>query len=105
MDQQSVYMIVQLKIDDMETFFSQYAPKLGPINSRHGAELLVGTPSVNSVEGIYEKNFTVVLRFPNAQAQQEWYSDPEYAPLKALRHSVTDVEASTIIVAPQFTSQ
>ncbi len=99
---ESVYMIIQLEITDKDRFFSDYVGPLGPIHQRHGVEVLVGTPKVEVQEGEYNKNFTVVLKFPSAKAKADWYSDPDYQPLKKVRAQTTNAKNSTIIVAPQF---
>ena len=97
-----VFMIAQLSVTDMPGFFADYAGPLKPINERHGAELVVGAPAeaVQVVEGDYGKNLTVVIRFPNAEAQKAWYSDPDYQPLLKRRFELTDTALSTLIVAP-----
>jgi len=97
-----VYMIVQLKIENLESFRSDYAPSIGAINERHGVEVIVGTPEVDILEGDYERNFTVVLKFPSKAAQQAWYSDPDYLPLKELRLRITAQDQSSIIVANAY---
>ncbi len=97
-----VYLLAQLRVTDMEGFFERYAAPLQPINQRHGVEVLAGTPSVSVLEGDYDRNLTVVLRFPSAEAQQNWYADTEYQPLKEARLKLTDPAASTLIVAPAF---
>ncbi len=97
-----VYMIVQIQIEDAETFWNDYVPGVMPIHDRHGVEIIVGAPDVEVLEGRYDRNFTVVLKFPNAKAQRAWYADPDYQPLKALRQRITADASSWMIVAPQF---
>jgi len=102
MSKAPVYMLVQLEITDMDRFFSDYVRPLGPIHQRHGVEVLVATPEVDVQEGEYNKNFTVVLKFPSAKAQAEWYADADYEPLKKIRADATNTDNSTLIVAPHF---
>ncbi|MDJ0944930.1 MAG: DUF1330 domain-containing protein [Kiloniellales bacterium] len=101
-DQAPVYLLAQLEITDMDAFFSDYALPLQPLNQKYGVEVLVGTPEVATLEGDYDKNFTVVLRFPSAEAQAQWYADPAYQPLLARRQALTRLENTTMIVAPAF---
>ncbi len=101
-DDTPVYMIVQLTIEDFDAFFRDYVPGVGPIHARHGVEILVGTPEPQVLEGAYDRNFTVVLKFPSAAAQQAWYADPDYQPLKALRQRISAAAGSSVLVAPQF---
>jgi len=97
-----VYMLSQLEITNMDRFFSEYVEPLGPIHQRHGVEVLVGTPEVDVLEGQYDKNFTVVLKFPSAKAHADYYADPDYQPLKKIRAQTTNTKNSTLIVAPHF---
>lgn len=84
----------------MPAFQERYVGPLQAINARHGVELIVGTPSVQVLEGSYDKDLTVVLKFPSAQAQAAWYGDPDYQPLLKIRHAVTNTETSIALVAP-----
>ena len=97
-----VYMIVQLDVADMPTFMSDYAAPLQEIHARHGVETLVATPSPTVLEGSYDRSLTVVLKFPSAEAQQAWYSDPDYQPLLKRRFELTDTDSSVALVVPQF---
>ncbi len=101
-DQAPAYAIVQLDITDMERFFGEYAMHMQPINQAYGVEVLVDSPDVEALEGTYDRNFTVVLKFPSAQAARAWYSDPAYQPLKAKRQALTNAQRSSLILAPAF---
>ena len=97
-----VYLLAQLEITDMEAFFRDYAMPLQPLNQKYGVEVLVGTPEVTTLEGDYDKNFTVVIKFPSAEKQAQWYADPDYQPLIAKRQELTNIGNSTLVVAPAF---
>jgi uncharacterized protein (DUF1330 family) len=99
-----VYMIVQLVIEDFDRLMNEYAPAVRLINERHGARVIVGTSAVDVIEGEYDRNLTVIIEFPSASAQQAWYEDPDYAPLKAMRLDISDTKNSSIIVAPAFSA-
>lgn len=101
-DQAPVYMVVQMEITDMDRFFAEYVGPCGPIHQRHGVEVLVATPIVDALEGSYNKNFTVILKFPSATAQTDWYEDPDYQAIKNVRAETTNPKNSTLIVAPEF---
>jgi len=97
-----VYMLIQLNITDMDRFFSEYAEALDPIHQRHGVEVVIATPKVKVLEGNYSNNFTVLLKFPSEKAHADWYSDPDYQPLKKIRAQTTDADNSTLVLAPHF---
>ena len=100
-----VYMIVMLDILDMDTFMSEYAGPLQSIHEKYGVETVVATPSPQVLEGAYNKSITVVLKFPSAEAQQDWYADPDYQPLMQRRFELTDTATSFALVVPQFQPQ
>ena len=102
METTPVYMIVMLDVLDMEAFFSDYVGPLAAHNEKHGVEPIVGTPTPEVLEGTYEKSLTVVLKFPSAQAQRDWYGDPVYQPLLKRRFELTDTDTSVALVVPQF---
>lgn len=102
MENTPVYMIVMLDVTDMERLFTDYAGPLQAHHQKYGVEALVGTPSPEVLEGSYTKSLTVVLKFPSAQAQRDWYNDPDYQPLLERRFALTDTATSVALVVPQF---
>lgn len=98
----AVYAIIQLEVTDPTAFFRDYAGPLQPISQKHGVEVVAASAEPQVIEGDYGPNFTVILRFPSAQAQADWYADPEYQPLLARRREVTNLEHSTFVLLPSF---
>lgn len=101
-EQSPVYAIVQLEIPNLEQYLSEYGMPLAPILGNYGAEVLVATPELKMLEGTYEHTFTVVIKFPSAEAVESWYHSPEYQPLKAKRAELTNMASSRIAIAPAF---
>ena len=97
-----VYAIAQLEVLDAEAFFSDYAMPLQSIHKRFGVEVLAASQEAMVVEGHYQQNFTVILKFPSAAVQAAWYADADYQPLIARRREVTDTDKSRMIVIPAF---
>lgn len=97
-----VYMIVMLDVTDMDAFMSDYAGPLQTHHAKHGVETLVATPTPEVLEGSYDKTVTVVLKFPSAEAQRAWYSDPDYQPLLNRRFELTDTTNCIALVVPQY---
>lgn len=102
MDPAPVYMIVMLDILDVQTFLAEYVAPLQAHHEKYGVETLIGSPSPDVLEGSYSKSMTVVLRFPSAQAQRDWYYDAEYQPLLRRRFELTDTSTSVALVVTQF---
>ncbi|WP_057465367.1 DUF1330 domain-containing protein [Pseudovibrio sp. POLY-S9] len=98
----AVYAIVQLSIHDVDRYFNDYSAHLGSISARHGVERIAVSQHPDVIEGTYQKENTLILKFANRAVFDAWYNDPEYQPYKKIRHSVTDPNASTIVVLPAF---
>lgn len=96
-----VYMIAQIQIEDHEGFFDQYAPAAGPIVFESGARVLVATPMVDTLEGDWPGNWTVILEFPSEEAAMDgWYGDEKYQEAIGLRLANTSL--NNLVVAPGF---
>ncbi|MFH1626414.1 MAG: DUF1330 domain-containing protein [Pseudomonadota bacterium] len=90
----STYLIVDVDVaepDQYETY-KREAPRLV---EKHGGEYLVRGGEFEVIEGEWKPTRLVVLRFPDRQAVHALFADPEYQPLKALRHRI----ATSSIVA------
>lgn len=87
---------------DFERYLGEYGKPLAPILEKHGAEVLAATPEPQILEGAYDRNFTVVIKFPSAEAVQRWHASPEYQPLKDKRGGLTNPDNSVMLVASAF---
>ena len=96
-----VYMIAQIQIEDQEKYFSEYGTAVFPIVMGTGAKVLVATPSVETLEGDWVGNWTVVIEFPSEDAAlKEWYNSEAYVEVRNLRMATTSV--GNLVVAPAF---
>lgn len=82
-----VYFINTYDIID-EQKFSQYGPQVIPLLKKYGAVVLASDVEGMAIEGKPRK-MNAIIRFPSTDAAIKCYHDPEYQPLKALRHSST----------------
>lgn len=97
-----VYLIASLTVTDMEAYMADYAMPVTPMLLEAGGEILVGALQVDVLEGAYASNWTVVVRFPSETAARAWYESEEYQTLVPMRRDLTEAEASTMLLAPQF---
>jgi uncharacterized protein (DUF1330 family) len=96
-----VYMIAQIQIEDQEKYFSEYGTAVFPIVMGTGAKVLVATPSVETLEGDWVGNWTVVIEFPSEDAAlKECYNSEAYVEVRKLRMATTSV--GNLVVAPAF---
>lgn len=96
-----VYMVAQIGIEDQEQFFGQYGAGTGPILAQNEAQILVATPSVNTLEGEWNGNWTVVLEFPSETHALAWWESEDYQnDLVPVRQASTSF--GNLILAPAF---
>ncbi len=83
----AAYLIVDLKITD-PIAWEAYKAAVPAVIHKHGGEYLIRGGALQVLEGEWQPNRVVVLRFPDGRALDAFWSDPEYLPLKELRHRV-----------------
>jgi len=79
----AVFLISSCNIEDPERY-ATYAPGVMPLLQKHGAQVLAADNELTALEGP-ARDTTVILKFPSKEAVQNFYDDPEYAPLKEIR--------------------
>ena len=70
--------------------------------ANEGGEVLVATPEAQVLEGSTDATWSVVVRFPDMDALNGWYSSEEYQAVAPKRRELTDGNQSFLIAAPQF---
>ena len=83
----SVYLIVDSDVKDKEAH-AGYRENVPAIVRRYGGEYLVRSGEFEVLEGDWQPVRLILLRFPDREAVKALFSDPEYAPYKALRHKI-----------------
>ena len=77
----SAYVLAQIQIDDTEEY-AKYLAGFMPIFERHGGELLATSKNdTHVIEGEWAYPGTVIMKFPDPTAAQEWLADPDYRAL------------------------
>jgi uncharacterized protein (DUF1330 family) len=82
----SVYLIVQLHVHDAERY-GRYSENLIPILAQYGGEVVVADDAPRVVEGEWDGNRVVVLRFADGDAVRAWSTSPEYQAIVGDRHA------------------
>ena len=79
------YLLAKLNVKDREDYLNRYGmPVLGQLEAV-GAEVLAFSPQPDIVEGEWDSNWTVLIRFPSMEVAKKWYNSDEYAPFLSLR--------------------
>lgn len=90
----TAYLIIDVDIRDPERY-EDYKRQVPALIARHGGEYLVRGGEHEVFEGDWQPTRLVLLKFPDMDAARAFESDPDYQPIKAIRHAV----ATSSIVA------
>ena len=85
----SVYLIANIRVHDLERY-KGYVSAVPAIIAKHGGTYRVRGGETTPLEGRWRPDRLVVIEFPDRAAALAFYDDPDYAPFKALRQSITD---------------
>jgi uncharacterized protein (DUF1330 family) len=80
------YVVVEISVQDAETY-ERYKELAPPSIAKHGGRYLVRGGATRPLEGDWRPSRFVVLEFPSTGDAERWWSSPEYADAKALRHA------------------
>lgn len=81
----SAYLIVDVHVRDAAAY-AEYVKRTPPLIARHGGRYLVRGGDHETLEGDWRPSRLVVLEFPSAENARAFLNDPDYAPVKAVRH-------------------
>ena len=99
-DQDDVYFIAQLQVDDMEGFQARYVPETAVKLGETSALVLAVTPEPMVVEGEWQSNWTVLMRFEDMADFEAFYEGADYQErLIPERLGVTSVNNVVILQA------
>ena len=81
----SAYLIVDLDIKDSQGF-ETYKRDIPRLIEKHGSKYLVRGGEHEVLEGDWDPTWLVITQFPDRASVDNLMQDPEYLPLKKLRH-------------------
>ena len=87
----SACVIGHITVRDEEKW-AQYRAQVPATLAPWGAELLFRGQRAGILAGNHDHLDTVVIRFPDADAVDAWYSSPEYQALIPLRESAAEID-------------
>lgn len=80
----AAYLVVNLTLTDPARY-EQYKAAVPPVLAKHGGEYLARGGTCEVIEGDWQPNRLVIVRFPDLASAKAFLYDPEYQPIKALR--------------------
>lgn len=95
-----VYLVAQVEVEDFDKFFTTYGQTVLPMLMDRGAEVLVGGGPHTQLEGEWDYNHTVIVKFESQEAALDFYNSPEYVAARPLRFAATS--ANNLILVNKF---
>lgn len=83
----AVYFVAQIDIKDHQEYREKYARTVARQLVKAGAEILVASRDKTTLEGDWSGNWTVISKFPSAEAANDWYNSAEYATFRKMRQT------------------
>ena len=88
----AVYLVVDIQVKDAAVY-EEYKKLVPPLVAKHGGEYLARGGRASVMEGDWQPTRLVLFKFPDEAAVRAFYADPDYAPVKALRHRAAATNA------------
>ena len=82
------YVVVEVDVQDPVTY-ERYKELAPPSIAHYGGRYIARGGTIESVEGGWTPGRLVLLEFPTLDRARAWWSSPEYAAAKKLRHSAS----------------
>jgi uncharacterized protein (DUF1330 family) len=90
------YMITFVRFTDIEAYNREYIKPAHEILTSHGGIALAVSDEMTVIEGNMPEGRAVIVEFPSMAHAQAFYNDPEYQPLKKIRHKYTQCDSAII---------
>jgi len=81
----AAYLIVNIAAINDDQKYAEYRRRVTETIRAVGGEYLVRGGHVDVLEGVWQPNRVVVVRFPSAQVAKSWWGSSAYAELKQMR--------------------
>ncbi len=102
-DGKAAYLVFLVDIIDRATFVRDYAPFAPALVRKHGGQFIVSSTRANTelLEGTIPNASLVIVEFPNVQAMNDFWNDPEYQRLSEIRKATGKWSVAEVTPAPQ----
>jgi len=89
------HLIAIARIKDPEKH-QEYVTLSGPLIKAAGGELLAAGPVAETLVGTSDASALAAIRFPDAQALQDWYDSDAYQALVPIRDAAAEMTFLTL---------
>ncbi len=92
-----VYMVVNLKVTDADTYRA-YEKGFFPLLGKYEGQFVTFDDSADTFEGDSPREGRMVIfQFPSEEKARAWYADPDYQALSEHRRAGTKLEFLTMV--------
>lgn len=92
-----VFMVVNLKVTDAETY-RLYEKGFFPMLKKYGGSFITFDDKPDTLEGSSPRDGRmIVFQFPSEEQARAWYADPEYQALSEHRRAGTELQFLTMV--------
>ena len=92
-----VYMVVNLKVTDPDTYRT-YEKGFFPMLKKYGGEFVTFDDNPTTFEGDSPREGRMIIfKFPSETKAKDWFADDEYQALSAHRRAGTKLEFLTLV--------
>jgi uncharacterized protein (DUF1330 family) len=88
----SAYLLLDIDIHDSAKY-ETYKSKVPAFVAKYGGTYLTRGGAHEVIEGDFRPTRLVLFRFPSRQAIRDMFNDPDYQPLKVIRHAAATSHA------------
>jgi uncharacterized protein (DUF1330 family) len=85
----SAYVIFFVDIHDHTRFAQDYVRPVAATMEPFGGRVIAASDETTTIEGSVPPGRTALIEFPDLDSARRWYASDAYAPLLALRKSIT----------------
>lgn len=90
------FLVVDTKITDPDAY-EGYKAQAKPIAEKHGGAYRARGGALQVVESdLWTPTRLVIIEFPSVEAARAFVDDPEYAPVKAIRHGASQATVAIV---------
>jgi len=95
----TAYYITHRVTDGDAEVMNLYSSKVNATFAPYGGIKIVRGGDPDCLEGDWDIDRMTIIKFPDMDSLKGWYNGPEYADLKAMRHSVMKANAIAVVGA------
>jgi len=90
------YMITFVRFQNYEAYQREYITAAHAILTAHGGKAVAVSDERKVIEGTLPEGRIVIVEFPSMEHAEAFYSDPDYQPLKKIRHKYAQCDSAIV---------